>query len=85
MPHTVNAIVTRERGISGQYADKQVILEMPANQFNDWRALGWVAVATADEVQAHKAAELEAAEQAAAAAAAEAAQAKKPKPATKAG
>lgn len=80
MAHTVNAIVTRKRGINGHLADGQVILEMPFNQFEDWRGMGWVARATAEQVEAHKAAEAAAAEKAAAA---EAAKAKKSKPAAK--
>ena len=53
MSYTVNAIVTRPRGISGQYADGDVITDMPANQFEDWRRLGWVGRATTAQVEAH--------------------------------
>ncbi len=69
MSDTVNAIVTRPRGISGQYADGEVITGMPANKFEDWRRLGWVGRATTAQVEAHQAGLLAAQEKAAAAAA----------------
>lgn len=69
MTDTVHAIVTRKRGINGQHADGAVILDMPVNQFADWRGMGWVSRATAEQVEAHNEAVRIAAEKAAAEAA----------------
>lgn len=55
---TVNAIVTRARGISHRgehFADGAVIENMPINQFDDWRGIGWVSLATPEQVEASRA------------------------------
>lgn len=63
MPDTVNAVVTRARGINGQHADGDVI-ELPEGQFEDWRKLGWVDRATAEQIEADKVAKAAAQEKA---------------------
>ncbi len=61
MTDTVNAVVTRKRGIrvAGvnpvHYADGKVLLDLPRDQFEDWRAIGWVDGATNAQVADAKA------------------------------
>lgn len=59
MTDTVNAVVTREGGISSggaDYADGAVIFDMPENQFRDWALVGIVDRATPEQIEAANAA-----------------------------
>lgn len=50
MSDTVQAVVTRKRGINGVHADGDVI-PLAENQFEDWRSLGWVDRATPEQIE----------------------------------
>lgn len=57
---TVDAVVVRKGGMghAGEFfAHEAVIKGVPSDQFEDWRAIGFVARATAAQVAAHDAAE----------------------------
>lgn len=51
MTDTVHAIVTRKRGINhaGRRHEDGETLTLPANQFEDWNAMGWVERAPAEK------------------------------------
>lgn len=88
MPDTVNAVVSRERGINHRdrhFPHKTIIEDMPLGLFGDWNRLGIVERATDEQVADHRAAVQLAADAVAAAEAEKSARASapKPKPATK--